>query len=158
MAELDDPARDAVEKITVVRHEQATAPVLREKVLDPLHRIDVEMVGRLVEQQQVAREGDAAHLASGKLMAAPVRLPGEIQFLQHGAELGFEVPAVVNHQLMVDLRVLGRVDRDGFELFLQFAEIREPVRDVFADGPSVVHFKILRQHGDPQIAGPRDVP
>ena len=122
------------------------------------------MVGRLVEQQQVrfgydrAREGDAAHLASGKLMAAPVRLPGEIQFLQHGAELGFEVPAVVNHQLMVDLRVFGRVDRDGFELFLQFAEIREPVRDVFADGPSVVHFKILRQHGDPQIAGPRDVP
>ena len=44
---------DAVEKIAVVRDEQQRAGIAREPVLEPQHGVEVEVIGGLVEQQQV---------------------------------------------------------------------------------------------------------
>ena len=51
--ELDDPRRQPLEERAVVGDEHHGAFVLGEKALEPLDRLDVEVVGRLVEQQQI---------------------------------------------------------------------------------------------------------
>src|SRR5262249_26599500 len=51
--QLQDPARDVVEEVAVVRDRDDRAGVLLEVALEPRHRFRVEVVGGLVEQQQV---------------------------------------------------------------------------------------------------------
>src|SRR3954453_14086124 len=48
--ELEDPARDVVEEVAVVRDGDDGALVVREEALQPCHRLRVEMVRRLVEE------------------------------------------------------------------------------------------------------------
>ena len=52
---LEDQRRshDVVEKRTIVRDEKDRAPVADEKLLQQLERLDIQVVGRLVEHQQV---------------------------------------------------------------------------------------------------------
>ena len=50
--ELEDPARHVVEEVPVVGHGQHGPRVRRQVALEPLHRLGVEVVGGLVEQQQ----------------------------------------------------------------------------------------------------------
>ena len=70
--ELEDPAGDVVEEVAVVGHRDDGARVVREVALEPGDRLGVEMVRRLVEEQQVGRreqqpaERDAAPLAAGE--------------------------------------------------------------------------------------------
>ena len=69
--ELDDARRQALKERAVVRDEHDRPGVLREEALEPGDGLDVEMVGGLVEQQQVglghqrAREEDSAAPSSG---------------------------------------------------------------------------------------------
>ena len=71
--ELEDPAGDVVEEVAVVRDGDDRALVLGEVLLEPRHRLGVEVVGGLVQQQQVGRaqqqpaERHAAALAAGEL-------------------------------------------------------------------------------------------
>ena len=71
--ELEDPAGDVVEEVAVVGDGDDRALVVGEVALQPGHRLGVEVVGRLVEQQQVGRaqqqpaQRDAAALAAGEL-------------------------------------------------------------------------------------------
>ena len=51
--EMDDPVDHAVEKIAVVRDEQQRSGIAREPVLEPQHGVEVEVVGGLVEEQEV---------------------------------------------------------------------------------------------------------
>ncbi len=51
--EVHDGRDDGVEKIAIVRDQQQRARVTLQPLLEPQHGIEVEMVGRLVEQQQV---------------------------------------------------------------------------------------------------------
>ena len=70
------------------------------------------MVGRLVEQQQVGFGDDRtcqrnpALFAAGEGPAEPVPV-GQTEFFQHEIKLVVKVPAVVQHQLMVDGGVFG---------------------------------------------------
>ena len=70
--ELEDPAGDVVEEVAVMRHRDDRALVVREEALEPRDRLRVEVVRRLVEQQEVGRreqqpaERDAAALAAGE--------------------------------------------------------------------------------------------
>ena len=70
--ELEDPAGDVVEEVAVVRDGDDGAGVVREEALEPRDRLGVEVVRRLVEQQQVGRgeqqpaERDAPPLAAGE--------------------------------------------------------------------------------------------
>src|SRR4051794_26772992 len=58
--ELEDPARDVVEEVAVVRDGDDRARVLGEVALEPRDRLGVEVVGRLVEEQQVGRAQEQA--------------------------------------------------------------------------------------------------
>ena len=51
--ELEDPLGDVVQEVPVVGDGEDRARVLGQVLLQPLHALGVEMVGRLVEQQQV---------------------------------------------------------------------------------------------------------
>jgi hypothetical protein len=51
--ELYDPGRDVLEKSAVVGDEQECTSVVGQEGFEPGHRLDVEMVGRLVKQEQV---------------------------------------------------------------------------------------------------------
>ena len=70
--ELEDPAGDVVEEVAVVGDGDDGALVLLEEALEPRDRLGVEVVRRLVEQQQVGRgeqqpaERDAPALAAGE--------------------------------------------------------------------------------------------
>src|SRR5262249_3411364 len=70
--ELEDPLGDVVEEVAVVRDGDDAARILREVLLEPRDALGVEMVGRLVEQQEVRlleqdlAERDAAALAAGE--------------------------------------------------------------------------------------------
>ena len=57
-----DACADGIEEVPVVRYQQQSARRVGELVLQPLHRVGVEMVGGLVEDQQIGlrhqRSGD----------------------------------------------------------------------------------------------------
>ncbi len=65
--DLDDAVHQVVEEVAVVRDEQQRAGELVQLLLQPVHRVRVEVVGGLVEQQQVGpreqRPGDGHALA-----------------------------------------------------------------------------------------------
>ncbi len=73
MVELEDPAGDVVEEVAVVGDDQDGAGIIAQMAFQPVHALGVEMVGRLVEQQQVGlieqqpAERDAAALAAREL-------------------------------------------------------------------------------------------
>ena len=90
-----------VEKVAVVRDEDVAEGIVLEVVLEPVARLEIEMVGRLVEQQQVGLgeqqlgERDAHLPAAAELVgqARPV-LFAEAEAGEHGAHLGVECVAV----------------------------------------------------------------
>ena len=94
--ELHDAGGDATEERPVVRHEQERHAAPDEEVLHPLDGGDVEMVGGLVEQQQVG----LAHEGAGqqRLALAPARGGGkrsigvEAEVQQHRLHLVVHVP------------------------------------------------------------------
>jgi hypothetical protein len=51
-AELEDPGAERVQEGAVVRDDDEAAGVARQVVLEPEERLEVEVVGRLVEQEQ----------------------------------------------------------------------------------------------------------
>ena len=51
--EMDDAADHAVEEIAVVGDEEQRSGITREPVLEPQHCVEVEVIGRLVEEQEV---------------------------------------------------------------------------------------------------------
>ena len=64
-------SHDPIEKISVVADQQHRAGIVGQQLLQQIQRLDVEVVGRLVEHQQV---GGAAR-ARGPASAGRVRLP-----------------------------------------------------------------------------------
>ena len=74
--DLGDPLRDVVEEVPVVGDGDDGAVVLLQVLLEPEHALGVEVVGGLVEQQQVGLlqqqlgERDAALLTAGEVRDA----------------------------------------------------------------------------------------
>ena len=74
--EGEDVRRDAVEEPAIVADHDDAAGELDDRVLERAQRVDVEVVGRLVEQQHVAAalqqlgEVDAVPLAAGEIADA----------------------------------------------------------------------------------------
>ena len=110
--ELEDPAGDVVEEVPVVRDRDDGALVVGEEALEPEHRFGVEVVRRLVEQQQVGRreeqpaERDAPALAAGERRTS--RSPsGQPQRVHRVVELGVELPRVAAVDLILHRCLLG---------------------------------------------------
>ena len=97
--ELEDPLRDVVEEVAVVGDGDDRAGVLVEEALEPLDRLGVEVVGRLVEQQQVGvleeqpGERHAALLAAGQRRDVGV-VGRAAQRVHRDVDVALEVPGV----------------------------------------------------------------
>ena len=92
------------------------AGVLLEVLLEPQHALGVEVVGRLVEQEQVGRleqqlaQRDAAILTAGEHRHVGVRRRAAQRV--HGLlELGVEVPGLTVVELVLELAHLGAACR-----------------------------------------------
>ena len=109
--ELEDPLRDVVEEVPVVGHGQDGAGVLREVLLQPQHALGVEVVGRLVEQQQVGRleqqlaQRDAAALTTRQDADVGVGRR-QAQRVHRLLDLAVELPGVRGLDLVEQRRLL----------------------------------------------------
>jgi hypothetical protein len=109
--QLQDPARDVVEEVAVVRDGDHGARVLLEEALEPRHRLRVEVVGGLVEQQQVgALEQQPAQRDAAALAARDLRDVGvgrrAAQRVHRDLELAVQLPQVVVVHAVLDLGLL----------------------------------------------------
>ena len=110
--ELEDPAGDVVEEVAVVGDGDDGAVVVAQRALEPRHRLGVEVVGGLVEQQQVglgqqqAAQRDAALLAAGE--GGDVGVAGrEAQGVHGDLDLAVEVVGAGGLDLGLELGLLG---------------------------------------------------
>ncbi len=73
--DLHDPVHQIVEEVAVVRHQEERPGEAVQLLLQPVHRVGVEVVGGLVEEQQVGageeRPGDGHPLARAARTARP---------------------------------------------------------------------------------------
>ena len=164
--ELQDPAGDVVEEVAVVRDRHDGARVLGQVPLEPGHRLGVEVVGGLVEEQQVGpleedlAERDAALLAAGDLRDVGVgrRQP---QRVHRDLELPVELPGVggldrvldplvLGHELVaLGLReLLGQLLVELLEALEQRAGLGDALLHVAEDVLGRVEPRVLRQEAD----------
>lgn len=160
--ELQDPARDVVEEVPVVGDRDDGAGVLREVLLQPLHGLGVQVVGGLVEQQQVGgfeqqlAQRDAATLTTGQVGDGPVA--GRAAQGVHGLlQLGVQVPRVRVVQVLLELahlvqervRVVGRHElRDLVEAPELAHDLGGAVLHVLQDRLGLVQRRLLLEHTD----------
>ena len=111
--DLGDPLGDVVEEVPIVGHGEHGAGVLGQVLLQPEHALGVQVVGGLVEQQQVGLlqqqpgERDPALFAAGE--GRDVRVAGRgAQRIHRLLELGVEVPGVGGVDLLLQGAHLGQ--------------------------------------------------
>ena len=113
-----------VEEIAVVRDQDEGVGIVLQIVFQPVARFEIEVVGGLVEQQQIGLvkqqlgEGDAHLPAAGKLLGGAVHiLARKAEAVKHGAGLRFQRVAVARVELGLqavvavgDFSVLGALE------------------------------------------------
>ena len=166
--ELQDPAGDVVEEVAVVGDDQDRARIVAQMAFQPVHRLGVEMVGRLVEQQQIGlveqqpAERDAAALAAGELGDVGV-VRRAAQRVHREIDLGVELPQVLGVDLVLELGHLvgGLVRVVGGDLVVAVEQRllgRDALHDVLAHGELRIELRLLLQvadagaFGDPALA------
>ncbi len=136
-------------------------PVVLEVLLEPGDGLGVEVVGRLVEQQQVGSaeqqpaERDAAPLATGELGDVGVRRR-QPQRVHRRFEHLVEVPGVGGVDPVLEARELGGglvgvVHRQLVEAVEQVAKLTNAVLDVAAHVLVGVELRLLLEHPDGRV-------
>ena len=162
--DLEDPLRHVVQEVPIVGDGEHRTRVRLEVAFQPLHRLRVQVVGRLVEQQQVGllqqqlAQRDAAALAAGKDVDHRVRRRAT-ERVHRLLELGVDVPGVAVVELGLHIAHLGhqRVEvgvglahRDP-ELVhpgLQRLDVGDRLLDVLQDGLALGQRRLLQQDAD----------
>ena len=135
---------------------QDRARVGGEVLLQPQHALGVEVVGRLVEQQQVGlgqqqlAQRDAAPLATGQVGDRLVRRRAA-QRVHRLLELGVDVPRVGGVELLLELAhllhqlvgVVGGHQLGDLVVPVELALDRHALLDVLADGLGLVELRLL---------------
>ena len=97
--QLHHPRRDSIKEIAVVRHEQTRPRVAREKILQPLDRTGIEVVGRFIENQEIrARQQGPAEchatlFPAGKIVDHSLRI-GRVQIRDQTFRPMLEIPTI----------------------------------------------------------------
>src|SRR5690606_33470609 len=166
--DLGDPLGDVVEEVAVVGDGDDGALVLLEVLLEPEHALGVEVVGGLVQQQQVGllqqqlAQRHATALAAGEVGDGLVA-GRAAQRVHRLLELRVEVPAVLGVDLglelahllhqRVEVRVgLGHLLADGVEALDLLEQLAHALLDVLQDGLGLVQRRLLQQDAD-AVAG-----
>ena len=128
--EVGDAGDDRVEEVAIVRDEDHRVRVGREVFLEPVARVEIEMVGRLVEQEQPGPAEQQLGQRDAHLPAARERLGrlgevvlAEAEAAQHGGDAQVDAVAVVAAEALLQL---GVADQHRFVLALGHAVVAEP--------------------------------
>ena len=167
--DFEDPADHIVEEVAVVGDHQHRARIFLEMAFQPLDALGVEVVGRLVEQQdrrlleQQAGQRDAALLTAGQILDRPVGRRAA-QGLHRHLELVVERPAVDRVDLALELAhllhqrveigvVLGiaHLGRNGVEAVDHVGDVAGAVLDVLEHVLAGVELRLLRQIADGDV-------
>mmetsp|Transcript_2580 Transcript_2580/g.4312 ORF Transcript_2580/g.4312 Transcript_2580/m.4312 type:complete len:464 (+) Transcript_2580:1224-2615(+) len=138
VSQPDDVRAHAIQKVLRVRDEDEAAVVVAQVLLQPHARLQVEMVGGLIEQQergpheQCAREGDAHAPPTGHVLCAlRHHLAGETQPVQELCGTALECVGVDFLQAGVDgLEALVFGAELGHDVLLQRLELLQLLPDV----------------------------
>ena len=110
--------RDVVEEALIVRDDDGAATIVREELLEPADREDVEVVRRLVEQEDVGTTEQHLRQEHAQLEAARERRErirverhGDAETLEDVARARFERVAVVRGDAILELGELFRIGR-----------------------------------------------
>ena len=171
--ELEDRGADGLQEPAVVRHHDDRRVEREQGLLQPLERLDVEVVRGLVEQEEVgmrperAGERGARELAAGERgeLAVEVVL-GEAQAPHHAGGAVAPVPAagvlesrlgarVGVHDLLVAVRHLHRELR---QVLLERDELRRAGQDVVAQGEIALARRALVVQRDAGALLERELP
>jgi len=162
--ELEDPAGDVVEKVAIMGHGDHRTLVVMQKALEPGHRLGVQMVGRLVEQQHVGlgeqqpAQRHATFLAAGEF--GDVGVPGrQAQRVGGNFEGAVQLPGAGRVDLVLQLGLLGeqgveigiRLGKgvaDGVEAVYQVLDLAHAVLDVAAHVLGRIQLGLLGQKAD----------
>ena len=143
--ELEDPAGHVVEEVAVVGDGHHRARVVLQGPLQPGHRLGVEVVGGLVEQQQVGlgqqqpAQGHPAALAAGERGHVGVAR-GQPQGVHGDLEGPLEVPGAGGVDLVLQVGLLGQqLVEVGVGLAHGRAHLVEPVEQRLGLGHPVGH-------------------
>ena len=168
--EFQDPAGDVVQEIAIVRHGDDGAFVSPQVLLQPFHRFGIEVVRRLIENQDVrllkqqAAQADTATLAAGEDVHGCVA-GGTAQGIHGHLKLRVEVPQALAVDLLLEFALLlqefvhlvivhrlGELVADGVEVVDQFHLDAHPLFDDLAHGLAVLQMRLLLQVAD-RMAG-----
>ena len=163
--DLADPLGHVVQEVAVVRDGEHGAFVVVQELLQPQHAFGVQVVGRLVEQQQVGRlqqqaaQRHAAALAAREHVDRHVGV-GALQRVHRLRQLAVQIPAVLGVDLvlelahlvheLVEIRVgIGHLGADLVETLNFGQNVGERHLDVLKDGLVLVQRRLLLQdaHG-----------
>ena len=162
--EFEDPARDVVEEVAVVGHDQDRAGIVAQMAFQPGHRLGVEMVGRLVEQQQFRlveqqlAQRDAAALAARKLCHVGI-VGRAAQRVHRLVDLAVEIPEARGLDLVLQLgHLVGGLVRIVHRQFVVAIEDRlllgDAQHDVLADRLSAgIELRLLLEIADAGALG-----
>ncbi len=162
--EFENPAGDVVEEVAVVGDRHHGAGEVVEEMLQPGHRVGVQVVGRFVQQQHVggrqqqAAQRDAALLATGQVadLGVPRR---QAQCVGGYFQLALQVVAIGGLQDRLELGLLGgqRVEVgvwlgiggiDGIQTGLGVLDHADRFLDDLAHGLLGIELRLLRQVAD----------
>ncbi len=156
--ELQRPLRDVVEEVAVVGDQHDAAGVVLEIALEPGHRLRVQMVGRLVQQQDVGLGQQQLGQRHAPLLAARELLDtrlarGAAQRVQRLLHLRVEVPQALRLDLVLQLGHLlgGLVGVVGGQLVVAVDQrllLRHPLHGVAQHILAGIQLRLLRQIAD----------
>lgn len=172
--DLGDPLGDVVEEVPVVGDGEYGTVVLGQVLLKPEHALRVEVVGGLIQKQQVGLlqqqlgQGDTALLATREVGNGCVAGRGA-QGIHGLFELGVEIPGVGGIDVFLERSHLGE---EGIEVGVGLRHL-EPDRgvpvdlgldlgdtllNVLEDGLRLVQFGLLHENADAEAGGQTGFP
>ena len=161
--ELDDAGRDMVQEHPVMGDHDHGAAKVADQALEPQDAVDVQVIGRLVQQQQIrlahqrAGQRDALHAAAGQ--AADRHVSGEPQLQQDIFHPLIEPPCIGLFHFMLQclqsrhrvvVMTVGHRMHRGVIIDQQPGRIAETVRDRREHVPLEREVRLLRHIGDLQ--------
>ena len=161
--ELEDPAGDIVEEVAVMGNDQDRARIGPQMAFQPVHRLGIEMVGRLVEQQHLGlRQQQLAQRDAALFAARQLRHVGVVgwaaQRVHRLVDLAVEIPQALGLDLVLQLHHLVggvvRVVHGEIVVARQDRLLRRHAQhDVLAHAQLLVELRLLRQVADARTLG-----
>ena len=161
--EFENPARDVVEEVAVMGDDQDRAGIVAQMAFQPRHRLGVEMVGRLVQQQQVGlveqqlAQRDAAALAAGQFCHVGI-VGRAAQRVHRLIDLAVEIPQARGLDLVLQLGhlvggLVGIVHRQLVVAIEDRLLLGDAFHHVLAHGLGRVELRLLLEIADARALG-----